>query len=77
MKDILDELTEIPFEVFWDKFQELKPGYYNRSRAEYRWFYMREQDRIKAFEELVRNHPIIQVVREPSDYLFHFNEKKQ
>ena len=72
MTDILDELTEIPFEVFWDKFQELKPGIYNRTLAEKVWFYMLERNRIFAFECLSSNHPMIQICREPSDFLRSF-----
>ena len=30
MIEALDEITEIPFIVFWDKFMELEPGIYDR-----------------------------------------------
>jgi hypothetical protein len=50
MMEILDELTEIPFEIFWDKYKELKPSlFYNRGKAEIQWFRMKERDRIQAF----------------------------
>lgn len=73
MTDILDELTEVPFEVFWDKWQELKPGIYNRDQAEMNWFYMHENDRIVAFKALANNHPMIQACREPYQFLQHFD----
>jgi hypothetical protein len=73
MTDILDELTEIPFEVFRQKFEELKPGIYNWMKAEKTWFYMVEANRIRAFESLANNHPIIQIVREPYEFLEHFD----
>ena len=70
--NILDELTEVPFEVFWDKWQEAKPGEYNRSLAEQTWFYMREQDRITAFTALCKNHPMVKETREPFMFLTYF-----
>lgn len=73
MTDILEELTEIPFEVFWNKWQEIKPCICNRERAEKVWFYMHENDRITAFESLSRIHPMIQICREPYQFLEHFD----
>lgn len=72
MTDLLDELTEIPFEMFWEKWHELKPGSFNRGRAEQQWFYMHETDRIEAFEALAKIHPMIQVCRDPYLFLKHF-----
>lgn len=73
MIDLLDELTEIPFEVFWDKWQELKPSICNRELAEKEWFYMHENDRVNAFTALAKNHPILQITIEPYQFLQHFN----
>lgn len=73
MIDLLDELTEIPFEMFWDKWQEVKPSICNRERAEKTWFYMHENGRIKAFEALAKNHPMIQICREPYQFLEQFD----
>jgi hypothetical protein len=73
MLELLDEITEIPFQVFWDKYQEIKPDWYNRSRAEGVWFSMKESDREIAFEQLAKGHPIIGLVDEPYQYLQHFN----
>lgn len=73
MIDLLDEITEIPFEVFWDKWQELKPSICNRELAEKEWFYMHENDRVTAFTALAKNHPMIQIINEPSDFLAHFS----
>lgn len=73
MIHLLDELTEIPFEVFWNKWQELKPCICNRERAEKTWFYMHENDRVEAFKALSNNHPLIQICREPFQFLKHFD----
>lgn len=73
MIDLLDELTEIPFDVFWNKWQELKPSICNRERAEQAWFYMHENDRVEAFKSLSKNHPLIQICREPFQFLKHFD----
>lgn len=54
MIEALDEITEIPFIVFWDKFMEFQPGIYDRYMAEGYWLKMREQNRILAFEFLCR-----------------------
>jgi hypothetical protein len=70
--NMLDELTEVPFEVFWDKWQELKPGIYNMLLAEQEWFYMREQDRITAFTALCNNHPAVYSIKEPFMFLAYF-----
>lgn len=72
MISILDELTEIPFDIFWDKWQEIKPSICNRLKAEKTWFYMNEKNRILAFEALCNNHPMIQIIREPYQFLQHF-----
>jgi hypothetical protein len=73
MTDILDELTEIPFEIFWDKYIDVKPGIYYKSKAEMVWFYMKESDRVSAFECLAKCHPGISLFNEPHEYLQHFN----
>jgi hypothetical protein len=73
MIELLDEITQIPFQVFWDKYQEIAPGTYNRSRAESVWFYMFEGDRETAFEQLAKGHPAIGMFDEMYKYLEHFN----
>lgn len=72
MTDILDEITEIPFEVFWEKWNEYKTGNFNRKKAEFVWFYMKESDRIDAFQALCQKHPIINVCHQPYLYLKRF-----
>jgi hypothetical protein len=72
MIDLLDEITEIPFSVFWDKWQELKPSICDRMKAEKEWFYMKESDRVNAFTALAKNHPLIQITSEPWQFLQHF-----
>ena len=68
MIELLDELTEIPFEIFWDKYQELKPNlFYDRAKAEIQWFRMKERDRVTAFKSLCKWHPDL-LTKEP--YLF-------
>jgi hypothetical protein len=73
MMDILDELTEIPFEVFWDKYQEIKPGIYHKWKAKAVWFSMQEQNRITAFECLANKHPGIALFSEPYELLEYFD----
>jgi hypothetical protein len=75
MLEILNEVIEIPFDVFWDKWIELKTGYYNRPKAEAIWFSMKESDRIDAFESLAKKHPIINVCHEPYLYLKRFRSE--
>lgn len=70
--ELLDELTEVPFEVFWEKWQEIKPGKYNRDLAEQEWFYMKEQDRIMAFTALCSNHWLVESTKEPFMFLMYF-----
>lgn len=72
MIELLDELTEIPFDVFWDKFQEKKPGNYNLLKAQAVWISMIEDDRIDAFEGLCKDHPIIKACPDPYWYLKRF-----
>jgi hypothetical protein len=54
MIEALDEISEVPFEVFWDKFMELHPGTYDRYTAEGYWLKMREDNRLLAFGFLSR-----------------------
>jgi hypothetical protein len=75
MTDILDELTEIPFEIFWAKWLEVKPGYYNRPKAEAIWFSMKESDRIDSFEYLAHEGLILDICHEPYLYLKHFRSE--
>jgi hypothetical protein len=54
MIEALDDISEIPFEVFWDKFMELHPGVYDRYTAEGYWLKLREANRVLAFQYLSR-----------------------
>jgi len=54
MIEALDEISEIPFEVFWDKFNEARPGHYNKIFTQGIWLKMREANRVLAFEYLCR-----------------------
>ncbi len=70
MIELLDELTEIPFEIFWDKYQELKPNlFYDRAKAEIIWFRMKEEDRVTAFTCLPKGYDF----KEPYLYLEYFH----
>lgn len=75
MIDLLHELTEIPFEVFWDKWHEYKIGNFNRAKAEFVWFYMKEKDRIEAFEYLASEGLILDICHEPYLYLKRFRSE--
>jgi hypothetical protein len=70
MIEALDEITEIPFEVFWDKFIELYPGEYNQFITEVYWVKMREDNRILAFEYLCK---FGSDYKEPWKHLQHFD----
>jgi len=52
MIELLGDLTEIHFEVFWDKFQEMDPSDWDKTRYEAVWFSMKEAERIAAFTYL-------------------------
>jgi hypothetical protein len=54
MIEALDEISEIPFEVFWDKFIEQKPGDYDKTYTQGIWLKMREANRVLAFEYMSR-----------------------
>lgn len=54
MIEALDEVSEIPFEVFWDKYMEARPGYYDKTYTQGIWLKMREANRVLAFEYLSR-----------------------
>jgi len=73
MIELLDELTQIPFRVFWDKYQEIAPGTYTRSRAESVWFYMKEKNRITAFETVAKGHEGIKMFDEMYQFLEYFD----
>ena len=62
MIEALDEITEIPFEVFWNKFMDLYPGIYDQFTTEVYWVKMREANRILAFH-----------YKEPWKHLQHFD----
>lgn len=73
MIDLLNDLTEIHFDLFWDKWQELKPSICSRELSEKEWFYMSEPNRIEAFTALARIHPMLQICGEPYQFLQHFS----
>jgi hypothetical protein len=72
MIELLDELTEIPFDIFWEKYQEKKPGTYNEFKAKAIWFSMHENNRIMAFSAISWNHPALDLFLEPYELLEYF-----
>ena len=73
MIDLLDEISEIPFEVFKDKWEEKKRGiFYDWSTAEMQWFYMKEPDRVMVFKALAMNHPSLISIDMPEEFLRQF-----
>jgi hypothetical protein len=54
MIEALDEISEIPFDVFWDKFNEARPGDYDKTYTQGIWLKMREANRVLAFGYLCR-----------------------
>jgi len=70
MIEALDEITEIPFEVFWAKFMELYPGIYDQFTTEVYWVKMKEANRILAFEYLCK---FGSDYKEPWKHLHHFD----
>lgn len=58
MIELLGDLTEIHFEVFWDKFQEKAPGDWYPFNSGVVWFSMKEEERIAAFKHLCLSGPI-------------------
>ena len=74
MIHLLDEISEIPFEVFKDKREEKKPGlFFYCPPAEKEWFYMKEADRVTAFTALSRNHISLEFIHAPEEFLRQFN----
>ena len=77
MIDILDELTEIPFDVFWNKYQEISKGEYNKLKAKAIWFAMLEEKRVEAFRDLSKCDKMTKWIvlnLEPFEYLNIFNK---
>ena len=70
MIEALDEITEIPFEVFWNKFMDLYPGIYDQFTTEVYWVKMREANRILAFQYLCQ---FGSDYKEPWKHLQHFD----
>ena len=70
MIEALDEITEIPFEVFWNKFMDLYPGIYDQFTTEVYWVKMREANRILAFKYLCQ---FGSDYKEPWKHLQHFD----
>jgi hypothetical protein len=54
MIEALDEVSEIPFDVFWDKYIETIPGDYDKEFTKGIWLKMREENRLLAFGYLSR-----------------------
>jgi hypothetical protein len=70
MIEALDEISEIPFDVFWDKYIETIPGDYDKEFTKGIWLKMREENRILAFKYLCRFGTDY---KEPYKHLEHFD----
>lgn len=73
--ELLDEITEIPFQVFWKKWNEIRPtkGKYNKAKAQKELFFMKEEDRVKAFEDLCKKIEIVYHYNEPYRFLSYYS----
>jgi hypothetical protein len=54
MIEALDEVSEIPFDVFWDKYMEIRPGDYDKTYTQGIWLKIREENRVLGFKYLCR-----------------------
>ena len=54
MIEALDEVSEIPFDIFWDKYIEANPGEYDKTYTQGIWLKMREENRVLAFGYLCK-----------------------
>lgn len=54
MIEALDEVSEIPFDVFWDKYMEVRPGDYDKTYTQGIWLKIREENRVLGFKYLCR-----------------------
>lgn len=67
-----DQSIEIKFEVFWSKWNDIKPGIYDKKLSEQEWYLLSEKQRYTALLGLSMNHPIIESISEPFMYLIYF-----
>lgn len=56
MLEALDEITEIPFEVFWDKFMDLYPGNFGSNVPEMHWMEVGENDTLLPLSYLYQRY---------------------
>ena len=52
MNELLDELTEIPFDIFWDKYLESGGLAFWKTRGNAVWWMLNEKQREQAFKDL-------------------------
>lgn len=56
MIEALDEITEIPFEVFWDKFMDICPGNFGSKIPEMHWMKVGENDGLLPLSYLYQRY---------------------
>ena len=56
MIEALDEISEIPFEVFWDKFMEICPGNFGSKIPEMHWMEVGENDGLLPINYLYQRY---------------------
>jgi hypothetical protein len=52
MNELLDEVTEIPFSIFWMKYLEKGGMCFWQTRANAVWWQLNEKERAKAFNDV-------------------------
>ena len=70
MNELLDELTEIPFSIFWMKYLEKQGMDLFPTRANAVWWQLNEKERAKAFQDLFKDNIIFPAY----DYLKKYHE---
>jgi hypothetical protein len=56
MIEALDEVSEIPFEVFWDKFMELNPGNFESKVPDMYWLKVGKNDDLLPLSYLYQRY---------------------
>ena len=66
MNEILDEITEIPFDIFWEKYLSQGGMNFWKTRANAVWWMLNENEREKAFKHVCNNQvndPCYEILR--------------
>ena len=52
MNELLDEVTQIPFDIFWEKYLEIGGKDESKTKGNAVWWMLNENQRAKAFTEI-------------------------